>query len=372
MMNSAIQNPEATAMKLEGVSKLYGDVRALDNVSFELRKGEFLTMLGPSGSGKTTSLRAIAGFIEPTSGRLLIDGRDMTAVPPQKRNIGMMFQDYALFPHMTVLENIGYPLETRGIKRAERERRSMEMLEIVGLAHCANRYPKEMSGGQQQRVALGRALVFKPNIVLLDEPMAALDKKLRGQMQIEIMHITRQVGATVVSVTHDQEEALVMSDRIAIFKDGRLEQIGTPHELYLQPRSEFVADFIGEANLLRGNVRSTNDGVVVEGAGWKANLPKADPRSESLIPGQQACLVLRPERIQAVPTGSVMENVGEGVIEDKIYLGVEYRLVVRMQDDSKINVRSRDVASIASMNAGDRIGISWNTDEIVVVGGRVD
>lgn len=369
MMNAAHQNTAGTAMKLEGVSKHYGAVRALDNVSFELRKGEFLTMLGPSGSGKTTSLRAIAGFIQPTSGRLSIDGRDMTAVPPQKRNIGMMFQDYALFPHMTVLENIGYPLETRGIKRAEREKRSMEMLEIVGLAHCAKRYPKEMSGGQQQRVALARALVFKPDIVLLDEPMAALDKKLRGQMQIEIMHITRQVGATVVSVTHDQEEALVMSDRIAIFKDGRLEQIGTPHELYLQPRSEFVADFIGEANLMRGNVRSTADGVVVEGEGWKASLPKGDPRSEALKSGQKACVVLRPERIHAVAAGSATENAGEGVIEDKIYLGVEYRLVVRMGDGSKINLRSRDVASIASMHAGDRIGLAWSADDLVVIGG---
>ncbi|MDP9588123.1 UNVERIFIED_ORG: putative spermidine/putrescine transport system ATP-binding protein [Shinella zoogloeoides] len=367
-MNAVLQNNAATAMKLEGVSKLYGPVKALDNVSFELRKGEFLTMLGPSGSGKTTSLRAIAGFIQPTAGRLLIDGRDMTSVPPQKRNIGMMFQDYALFPHMTVLENIGYPLETRGIKRAEREKRSMEMLEIVGLAHCATRYPKEMSGGQQQRVALARALVFKPDIVLLDEPMAALDKKLRGQMQIEIMHITRQVGATVVSVTHDQEEALVMSDRIAIFKDGRLEQIGSPHELYQQPRSEFVADFIGEANLLRGKTRVTPDGMVVEGDGWNVSLPKDDPQGQTLMATNTACVVLRPERIRAVAAGSPGGNVGEGVIEDKIYLGVEYRLVVRMNDGGKVNVRSRDVAAIAGMKAGDRIGMAWAPDDIVIIG----
>jgi len=367
-MNAVLQNDAVTAMKLEGVSKLYGSVKALDNVSFELRKGEFLTMLGPSGSGKTTSLRAIAGFIQPTAGRLLIEGRDMTGVPPQKRNIGMMFQDYALFPHMTVLENIGYPLETRGIKRGEREKRSMEMLEIVGLAHCATRYPKEMSGGQQQRVALARALVFKPDIVLLDEPMAALDKKLRGQMQIEIMHITRQVGATVVSVTHDQEEALVMSDRIAIFKDGRLEQIGSPHELYQQPRSEFVADFIGEANLLHGKARVTPDGVVVEGDGWNVSLPKDDPQGQALTATDKACVVLRPERIRAFAAGAPTGNAGEGVIEDKIYLGVEYRLVVRMNDGNKINVRSRDVAAIAGMKAGDSIGMAWASDDIVIIG----
>ena len=174
-MTAVLPKTVEAATKLEGVSKLYGPVKALDNVSFELRKGEFLTMLGPSGSGKTTSLRAIAGFIQPTSGRLLIEGRDMTAVPPQKRNIGMMFQDYALFPHMTVLANIAYPLEPRGLKRTERERRAMEMLEIVGLAHCAGRFPKEMSGGQQQRVALARALVFKPDIVLLDIGMPKMD-----------------------------------------------------------------------------------------------------------------------------------------------------------------------------------------------------
>lgn len=367
-MNASLKTDAVTAMKLEGVSKFYGPVKALDDISFELRKGEFLTMLGPSGSGKTTSLRAIAGFIQPTSGRLLIDGRDMTGVPPQRRNIGMMFQDYALFPHMTVIENVGYPLETRGIKRAEREKRSMEMLEIVGLAHCAKRYPKEMSGGQQQRVALARALVFKPDIVLLDEPMAALDKKLRGQMQIEIMHITRQVGATVVSVTHDQEEALVMSDRIAIFKDGRLEQIGSPHELYQQPCSEFVADFIGEANLLRGAVRATADGIVIEGDGWKAGLPKGDPRARSVAAVKNACVVLRPERIRAIPVDSESGNAGEGTIEDRIYLGVEYRLVVRMQDGSKINVRSRDVAGIATMKTGERIGMAWAPEDLVIIG----
>jgi putative spermidine/putrescine transport system ATP-binding protein len=355
-------------MKLEGVTKLYGPVKALDNVSFELRKGEFLTMLGPSGSGKTTTLRAIAGFIEPSSGRLLIDGRDVSHVPPQKRNIGMMFQDYALFPHMTALENIGYPLETRGIKRAERVARATEMLEIVGLGHCAGRYPKEMSGGQQQRVALARALVFKPDIVLLDEPMAALDKKLRGQMQLEIMHITRKVGATVVSVTHDQEEALVMSDRIAIFKDGRLEQIGTPHELYQRPRSEFVADFIGEANLLHGAVRIDGDQLLIEGPGWSTSLPKSEiPAAQSLADGSKACAVLRPERI-AVRAGTQFSgNGGQGIIEDKIYLGVEYRLVVRLPDGGRINLRSRDVAALADMSAGDQVSLAWHASDIVVL-----
>ena len=367
MMPAAPHHAAETAMKLEHVSKHYGDVRALDDVSFELRKGEFLTMLGPSGSGKTTSLRAIAGFIQPNAGRLFIDGRDMTGVAPQKRNIGMMFQDYALFPHMTVLENVGYPLETRGIRRDERRTRGMEMLDTVGLAHCADRYPRQLSGGQQQRVALARALVFKPNIVLLDEPMAALDKKLRSQMQIEIMHITRQVGATVVSVTHDQEEALVMSDRIAIFKDGRLAQIGAPHELYTRPNSEFVADFIGEANLLQGRSRFDGETCLLEGAGWRAALPKADPRAAHLTEGRNICLVLRPERISVVPAGTAGPNAAEGVIQDKIYLGVEYRLLVKLSDGSQLNLRSRDVATLENLHAGDKVHLGWEPEDIVII-----
>ncbi|MDH6233232.1 putative spermidine/putrescine transport system ATP-binding protein [Mesorhizobium soli] len=366
-MSSASSHVAGAAMKLERVSKFYGEVRALDDVSFELQKGEFLTMLGPSGSGKTTSLRAIAGFIQPSEGRLFIDGRDMTGVPPQRRNIGMMFQDYALFPHMTVLENVGYPLETRGIKRAERVKRSMEMLETVGLAHCARRYPRQMSGGQQQRVALARALVFKPDIVLLDEPMAALDKKLRSQMQIEIMHIAKQVGATVVSVTHDQEEALVMSDRIAIFKDGRLAQIGTPQELYTRPNSEFVADFIGEANLLHGRARIEHETCLLEGAAWRAALPKSDPRVAHLAAGQGLCLVLRPERISLAQSSAERSNGAQGIVEDKIYLGVEYRLVVRFTDGTKVNLRSRDVAVIEDLRPGDRVTVGWDAEDIVII-----
>ncbi|MCB5410719.1 ABC transporter ATP-binding protein [Pseudogemmobacter faecipullorum] len=365
MANSSANG--ASALSLVNIAKHYGAVKALDDVSFELKKGEFLTMLGPSGSGKTTSLRVIAGFVAPTSGQLMIDGRDMTGVSPQKRNIGMMFQDYALFPHMSVADNVAYPLETRGVARAERRRRAMEMLEIVGLAHCAGRFPKQMSGGQQQRVALARALVFNPDIVLLDEPMAALDKKLRTQMQIEIMHITKQVGATVVSVTHDQEEALVMSDRIAIFKDGRLAQIGTPQDLYTHPKSEFVADFIGEANILRGQLRHDGALAVIEGPGWRASLPKSDPRvaASSASPS----LVLRPERIHVNRADAVADaaNGAEGVIVDKIYLGTEYRLIVRLADNAVIQLRSRDIATLAALNAADRVRLSWQPEDLVII-----
>jgi len=358
---------EHKALQLDRVSKHYGEVKALEDVSFELRKGEFLTMLGPSGSGKTTTLRVIAGFVEPSSGALLIDGRDMTGVTPQRRNIGMMFQDYALFPHMTVLENVAYPLETRGVKRSERESRAREMLGIVGLGDFAKRFPKQMSGGQQQRVALARALVFHPDIVLLDEPMAALDKKLRGQMQIEIMHIARKVGATVVSVTHDQEEALVMSDRIAIFRAGRLSQIGTPQELYTRPNSEFVADFIGEANLLRGTARREAGTCRLEGPGWQAILPADDPRA----PAKTAAVtvVLRPEVIALAAEGERPANALTGTIEDRIYLGVEYRLIVRLADGSAVQVRSRDLARISALVQGDAVTLCWRDEDFVVIPG---
>ena len=364
---SAAHDAGAAALQLDRIEKHYGEVRALDDVSFELKKGEFLTMLGPSGSGKTTSLRVIAGFVQPTSGHLYIDGRDMTGVAPQKRNIGMMFQDYALFPHMTVADNVAYPLEARGVSRSARRKRALEILEIVGLAHCANRYPKQMSGGQQQRVALARALVFKPDIVLLDEPMAALDKKLRSQMQIEVMHITRQLGATVVSVTHDQEEALVMSDRIAVFKDGKLVQIGTPQSLYTHPTSEFVADFIGEANLLRGRLRIEGPEAVLEGEGWQARLPKDAPQVAAA--GVRPSLVLRPERI-AVASGDVASpNAAHGVIEDKIYLGVEYRLIVRLRGGDVLQMRNRDVAGLANLHPGDEVTLTWSSEDIVLIQG---
>jgi len=296
------------ALRLDGVCMQYGAVHVLDRVSLSLKKGEFLTLLGPSGCGKTTLLRLIAGFVQPSAGSLTLAGRDMTDVPPQRRHIGMVFQDYALFPHMSALKNVAYPLEARGVNRTEREARAQTMLDTVGLANYTQRLPRELSGGQQQRVALARALVFDPDIVLLDEPMAALDKKLRSQMQLEIMHLARQAGATVVSVTHDQEEALVMSDRIAVFNAGRLEQIDTPQRLYTRPQSAFVADFIGEANLLAGRVVAQDGDWLIEGPGWHMRLARGDTRASALSHSQEVCLdqplqgkpVLKPEAARSV------------------------------------------------------------------------
>ncbi|RUX22130.1 ABC transporter ATP-binding protein, partial [Mesorhizobium sp. M7A.F.Ca.US.011.01.1.1] len=264
-------------LEVDSISKRFGRFTALRDVSFNLKPGEFLTMLGPSGSGKTTTLRVIAGFNPPDSGSIRLAGKDVAALPPSKRNIGMVFQDYALFPHFTVAQNVGFPLEARGIGGAARKKLVEEMVSVVGLSGMESRMPKQLSGGQQQRVALARALVFNPELVLLDEPLAALDKKLRTTMQLEILRITRKVGATVISVTHDQEEALVMSDRIALFSKGELAQIGSPQELYRGPSSRFVADFIGEANLVDGHLANLGGELRFVGPGFNCQVPHNAP-----------------------------------------------------------------------------------------------
>jgi len=359
------------AMRMDKVSMQYGAVRALDQVSLTLPRGKFLTLLGPSGCGKTTLLRLIAGFIQPAAGTLTIAGRDMRGVPAQRRNIGMVFQDYALFPHMSALANVAYPLEARGVARRLREQRAHAMLATVGLAEAGGRLPRELSGGQQQRVALARALVFDPDIVLLDEPMAALDKKLRGQMQLEILRIVRQAGASVVSVTHDQEEALVMSDQIAVLRAGRLEQVGTPQALYTRPQSTFVADFIGEANLLVGRVCLHDHEVLIDAPGWRTRLARDHAHTQNLNHDQAVCLVVRPEHIRVLgPDASTTDadaGSAQAVMEARLYLGVEDRLLVRTPDGTRIHIRSRDQAGLAVLRPGDAIRLAWSAEDVVIL-----
>ena len=365
MTTNNSDTPSQVALTLENISKRYGSVVALNDISFELKRGEFLTMLGPSGSGKTTALRVIAGFLRPDSGRVVLHGRDVVDVAPNKRNIGMLFQDYALFPHMTAGANVGFPLETRGIALSERRRRVTEMLDVVGLSNFEDRLPKQLSGGQQQRVALARALIFNPEIVLLDEPMAALDKKLRTSMQLEILRIAKSVGATVISVTHVQEEALVMSDRIALFSRGELAQIGTPFELYQRPVTKFVADFIGDANVLSGLAEYTAQQTVVTGAGWRAVLPPS-PR----LPARSADLsiVVRPEAIRVNPgAGRDASACAVGTVTEKIYLGVEYKLFIELTHGQCVNVRSRDMRQMSTIQPGDAVDLNWDADDVVVI-----
>jgi putative spermidine/putrescine transport system ATP-binding protein len=326
------------AVAFENVSRRFGEVRAVDAISFEIRDGEFFAMLGPSGSGKTTCLRLIAGFEQPNSGEIRIHDRPMRGVPPYDRPVNTVFQDYALFPHMSVLDNVAYGLMVRGIGRAERLRRAEAMLELVALAGFGGRRPSQLSGGQRQRVALARALVNEPEVLLLDEPLGALDLKLRQQMQVELKALQRKVGITFVFVTHDQDEALGMSDRVAVFNHGRVEQLGTPEQVYEHPQTAFVAGFVGAANL----------------------VDAAD--AERLI-GRRQAFALRPERIEVEPSGRIDFTV-EGRVEDCRYHGASTRLDVRLDSGVRLIVDRGNLGAQIRPEVGSRVRLGWTTAAI--------
>jgi putative spermidine/putrescine transport system ATP-binding protein len=324
------------AIDIRSVTKVYGDFRALDDVSLHVEPGEFMTLLGPSGSGKTTTLNVVAGFTDVTSGTLSVGGKDVVGVPAHKRNIGVVFQHYALFPHMTVGRNVAYPLALRGIGKAEREARVKRALDMVKMRDFAHRYPSELSGGQQQRVALARAIVFDPPLLLMDEPLGALDKKLREWLQLEIKRIHRELGTTFIYVTHDQEEALVLSDRIAVFNRGRIEQVGTGRELYDEPATLFVGRFIGDSTILRGATKSDGAGTALTIAGETVTAPKR-------LAGEAApVMLLRPEKLSIRRPGQAAagQNRLSGKIAEAIYLGSGSKYEVALGDGSLAIVRS--------------------------------
>jgi putative spermidine/putrescine transport system ATP-binding protein len=316
------------ALTVERVSKHYGPVRAVDDVSLTFGRGAFVTLLGPSGSGKTTLLMAIAGFVAPTSGRILLDEMPITPLPPERRNFGMVFQGYALFPHMTVAANVMFPLRVRKVARPEAERRVAEALALVQLGHLADRLPKQLSGGQQQRVALARALVFEPSLLLLDEPLSALDKKLRAELQVELKDLHRRVGLTFIYVTHDQEEALSMSDSIAILRDGRLVQEGAPGALYERPATRFVADFLGKSNFLEGHVEA----VRADGFAYRVGPLRfvQSGMAEGLASGSAVLVALRPEKVAVlgVPPEDAGINTVSGTIAAWSYFGAAFALLI--------------------------------------------
>jgi putative spermidine/putrescine transport system ATP-binding protein len=322
--------PDDTAyVELRSVQKTYdGRTRVVHDLDLSVAKGEFLTLLGPSGSGKTTILMMLAGFEIPTSGDILLDGRSIARLPPHKRDIGVVFQDYALFPHLTVNENVAFPLAVRGRARAEIASRVERALAMVRLGPLGDRRPAQLSGGQRQRVALARALVFEPRLVLMDEPLGALDKQLREHMQIEISHLHKEIGVTIVYVTHDQSEALTMSDRIAVFDQGVIQQVATPSELYEAPRNAFVAGFIGENNLLAGAPRSRRGDtcvVALEGGGEVEALAASAGEV-----GEAASLSLRPERVRLDPPEGELPNVFDAVVRELIYQGDHTRVRLRL------------------------------------------
>ncbi|MCX7937979.1 MAG: ABC transporter ATP-binding protein [Thermoflexales bacterium] len=347
------------AVELRDVTKVFGDVVAVDHVSMAVRPGEFFAMLGPSGCGKTTSLRMIAGFERPTSGEVYIDGKPMGNTPPFRRNVNTVFQSYALFPHLTVEQNISFGLEMKGVPRDEIKRRVREVLELVRLPHMANRYPRQMSGGQQQRVALARALVNRPKVLLLDEPLGALDAKLRKEMQIELKNLQREVGITFIFVTHDQEEALTMSDRIAVFSKGRVLQIGTPLEIYERPANRFVADFIGETNFLDGIVKEVNGEMAVLEVNGRRVVGRA---GEGVRPGVRASLSVRPEKLQLLDQPTTSPNCYEVTVSSVAYVGSDTRVIVRLGDQS-VDVWEQNSVSTLDPNyffgPGERAWLSF-------------
>ena len=337
-------SPEAIAdatsfVRFERVRKSYdGEHFVVEDLNLAVRRGEFLTMLGPSGSGKTTSLMMLGGFEEPTYGHIFLGDEPVERLAPEKRNIGFVFQSYALFPHMTVAENVAFPLRYRGIKGAAAATKVEKALGMVHLGHLAGRKPSQMSGGQQQRVALARALVFDPSLVLMDEPLGALDKQLREHMQVEIKQLQRMLGITMIYVTHDQSEALTMSDRIAVFNDGRIQQIAAPEVLYEQPANAFVAGFIGENNLMPVTVAITEDGVACLMLGDGSVLHAPNP--SGLPAGITVRLAIRPERF-VIADGVAVEprNILRGPITDMFYLGDHVRLSVATGGDRPVVAR---------------------------------
>jgi spermidine/putrescine transport system ATP-binding protein len=353
-------NDPRPAIEIDQVHKDYGTVTAVDGVSLAVREGEFVTLLGPSGCGKSTLLRMVAGFIDPTSGDIRLHGQSVIGVPPYRRNTSMVFQDYALFPHRTVAQNVGFGLRMRKVPKPEIGKRVSSMLELLGLSGMGYRRIGEISGGQQQRVALGRALVVEPAVLLLDEPLGALDFKLRKQMQSELKAIQRRVGITFIYVTHDQEEALTMSDRVAVMNAGRIEQCDTPEQIYRRPRSSFVADFVGEANLLACRV------VALDGTRAKIETRSGESFSarlngeQALIVGDEVRLVIRPESIAIDAVQGL-----HATVEDVMFSGATAKLTLRLGDGSRMAVSIPAGQSVPTK--GSAACLSWSPDNAVIV-----
>ena len=347
---------------LNGITRRFGSVVAVAGVDLRVRSGEMLTILGPSGSGKTTMLKVVAGFELPDEGSVHLAGRDVTYAPPAQRDIGMVFQNYALFPHMNVAENIAFPLKMRRVPGAEIKRKVEDALQLVELAGYGDRLPRQLSGGQQQRVALARAVVFGPRLLLLDEPFGALDRKLREQMQLEVKRLQRRLGLTALFVTHDQEEALILSDRIAVMNRGSIVQIGTPQEIYARPVDRFVGDFIGESNLFRA--RATQRGVaVLDGHGASIRIPQAEaPEADAEIG-----VLIRPERPRLLAGGGRMDNVFSGTIDELIYLGESVKYRIQLEQGMALVVRWPFKREGDALNVGDRVTVGWSADDVHIV-----
>jgi spermidine/putrescine ABC transporter ATP-binding subunit len=355
-----------STIDLIDVAKRYGPVTAVEDVHLHVDQGELITILGPSGSGKTTLLTMIAGLSTPSSGRIDIGGRDVTWLPAAKRNVGLVFQSYALFPHMSVYDNVAFPLSVRGHDKTASRERVAAALRLVRLDGFERRRPSQLSGGQQQRVALARAFVFEPEILLLDEPLGALDRKLREQLQVELRQLQRSLGITTILVTHDQEEALSLSDRIVVLDQGRVQQIATPEEAYLKPSNRFVADFLGTVNLFEGVLQRDDSGWGIR-LGDGQTVRCADP---GMPPGGEVAAVVRPERVMLAPADAGSDNPGDGLpatVTDVIYLGQSLRYHLSSHQHKDIVATSTDRG--ARFPAGTAVRLTWRPDDVWVIPG---
>jgi len=362
-MGAGLTAPDVK-LSIRDVGKTYDSVTALAGTSLELAAGEFLTLLGPSGSGKTTLLMVVAGLVPPSGGEVWIDGKLATYAPPDKRDIGVVFQNYALFPHLTIAENIGFPLKMRRLPAGRIAEEVRRVLDIVQLSHVAGRFPRELSGGQQQRIALARCIVYGPSMILMDEPLGALDRKLRDQMQLEIKSLHARLGITVLYVTHDQEEALVMSDRICLMNNGRIEQIGTPQDLYFRPRTIFAADFLGESNILDGVVTASGDEMTVRGPG---DLPIRVRGGAPLAVAETVKLVIRPESLRLLAAGESADNVARGTLREIVFVGGVSRSFVALAGGAVLSVKQLTARPGDAAPRGAEVRVGWDAERTIVL-----
>ena len=352
-------------VRIDGISKRFGDTVALQPLTLDIARGEFVTFLGPSGCGKSTTLRVLGGFERPTGGRVFLDGEDVTHQPPERRHVNMVFQDYALFPHMTVRQNIAFGLELKGLARAAIARRLDEIMAFLELDGLGDRYPGQLSGGQRQRVALARALAPDPALLLLDEPLGALDAKLRGQVQQELKSIQRRTSKTFLFVTHDQEEALTMSDRIVVMNQGRVEQDGTPEELYFHPATRFVAEFIGETNLLSGTVRGVEGGDVV--MDWFGQTLRGHVRGDAPRAGDAVTASLRLEKLALHPARPEAENSVQGRVVARTFLGSRMTVDLRIEGAQDAVLRAYVDTTTGRAVGDEPVWLGWDADSLAVL-----
>lgn len=360
-----------TMVELIDVTKQFGETVAVNDVSLQVKSGEFITLLGPSGCGKTTTLRLIAGFIKPNKGQVIIKGEDVSMKPPYERNLGMVFQNYALFPHMTAFENIAFGLKMRNIPLEERKAKVKEVLDLVRLSQFEERYPREMSGGQQQRIALARALVIEPDVLLLDEPLSNLDLKLRMQMRFEMKAIQSRVGVTTIYVTHDQGEALTMSDRVAVMQQGKLMQLGSPFEVFEHPHNQFVADFIGEANFFQGTIEDTNGEAKVAIAPdfyLYASLERVEHFEQKFTKNTRVRLAVRPQRIMLSKTQTQTKNSVLGKIENLEYVGSNVKYVVQLGGDLPTLIVDKQIDGLTPpLPINEEVYVEWDPANCLIL-----